>query len=78
MVDFEPTGSAGRLAGRGARDSSLRTSRQPCDPNWPSTARNADGKSRAFRRRIGERGWFGLNWPSEYRVWDSAPSISTY
>ena len=25
-----------------------------------------DGEVAAFRRRIGERGWFGLNWPSEY------------
>ena len=24
------------------------------------------GEVAAFRRRIGERGWFGLNWPSEY------------
>jgi alkylation response protein AidB-like acyl-CoA dehydrogenase len=25
-----------------------------------------NGEVTAFRRRIGERGWFGLNWPSEY------------
>lgn len=25
-----------------------------------------DGEVAAFRRRIGERGWFGLNWPVEY------------
>src|ERR1700743_3891461 len=25
-----------------------------------------DREVAAFRRRIGERGWFGLNWPSEY------------
>ncbi len=25
-----------------------------------------DGEVAAFRRRIGERGWFGLNWPPEY------------
>jgi alkylation response protein AidB-like acyl-CoA dehydrogenase len=24
------------------------------------------GEVAAFRRKIGERGWFGLNWPSEY------------
>jgi alkylation response protein AidB-like acyl-CoA dehydrogenase len=24
------------------------------------------GQVSAFRRKIGERGWFGLNWPSEY------------
>ncbi|MGA7131517.1 MAG: acyl-CoA dehydrogenase family protein, partial [Mycobacterium sp.] len=24
------------------------------------------GEVAAFRRTIGERGWFGLNWPSEY------------
>src|ERR1700735_2019990 len=25
-----------------------------------------DGEVATFRRRIGERGWFGLNWPREY------------
>src|ERR1700755_994172 len=25
-----------------------------------------DREVAAFRRKIGERGWFGLNWPSEY------------
>lgn len=25
-----------------------------------------DGEVSAFRRKIGERGWFGLNWPTEY------------
>src|ERR1700761_6495253 len=25
-----------------------------------------DGEVASFRRKIGERGWFGLNWPSEY------------
>ncbi|CAM3274233.1 acyl-CoA dehydrogenase [Mycobacterium intermedium] len=25
-----------------------------------------DGEVAAFRRKIGERGWFGLNWPTEY------------
>src|ERR1700730_5018688 len=25
-----------------------------------------DGEFSSFRRKIGERGWFGLNWPPEY------------
>ncbi|MFT4082137.1 MAG: acyl-CoA dehydrogenase family protein [Nocardioides sp.] len=25
-----------------------------------------DGEVAAFRRKLGERGWFGLNWPTEY------------
>ena len=25
-----------------------------------------DGEVASFRRKIGERGWFGLNWPPEY------------
>jgi alkylation response protein AidB-like acyl-CoA dehydrogenase len=25
-----------------------------------------DGEAAAFRRKVGERGWFGLNWPTEY------------
>src|ERR1700751_4261616 len=25
-----------------------------------------DGEVASFRRKIGERGWFGLNWPAEY------------
>jgi len=25
-----------------------------------------DGELAAFRRKIGEKGWFGLNWPTEY------------
>ena len=24
------------------------------------------GELTAFRRKIGEKGWFGLNWPKEY------------
>ena len=24
-----------------------------------------DGEVASFRRKIGERGWFGLNWPAE-------------
>ena len=24
------------------------------------------GELTAFRRKIGEKGWFGLNWPTEY------------
>lgn len=25
-----------------------------------------DGEVAAFRRKVGEKGWFGLNWPREY------------
>ncbi|WP_181641441.1 acyl-CoA dehydrogenase family protein, partial [Nocardioides massiliensis] len=25
-----------------------------------------DGELAAFRRKIGDKGWFGLNWPTEY------------
>ena len=25
-----------------------------------------DGEVTAFRRRVGERGWFGVTWPREY------------
>jgi len=25
-----------------------------------------DGEVEAFRRKVGQRGWFGLNWPVEY------------
>lgn len=36
-----------------------------------------DGEVARFRRKIGAKGWFGLNWPREYGGWAWAPFTCT-